>query len=495
MGLMRFLVQDRSALADEALARIYMAGVEAIPWRSRAYWQDDLLVIARDEDESGNVCVPWPCENPRELMLSTASLMQRDKPYLLELELARGTLNSVRNQLAAWQQLGLVVPAALEAQLAAACRRFAHAATSQQTPSIAAEQGCATIEAAVEIGRQLGIAYAQQTLLARRQTAAKLSTLFAINLGHQPCSAALGEAVAGIFNAAVVPMGWRQTEVGEGRRDWTTIDGQIEWAQKLGLKICGGPLLQMDPRGIPDWTYLWEGDFDNLLTFMLDHVRTTVTRYKGRVQLWQVAGRVNCGHFLGLDEEQRLRMVVRVVEAVREADPRTPLVVLFGQPWGEYLAARDEQLAPIYFADALARSDLGLSGIGLEINANYYPGGSLAYSLIDYSRQIDRWSLLGLPLMVTVAAPSSSAPDPQAIAGRGSTFRPSGPAHTPESQAEWVGQYLPLLLAKSTVQVLCWNQLRDATPHDLPHGGLLDATDTPKPALAELRKIRQMYLG
>ena len=37
--------------------------------------------------------------------------------------------------------------------------------------------------------------------------------------------------------------------------------------------ICAGPLLELDDRGVPDWTYLWEGDFQSILRFMLDHVR------------------------------------------------------------------------------------------------------------------------------------------------------------------------------------------------------------------------------
>jgi len=43
------------------------------------------------------------------LVLSTASLMEREPRYHLPVELARGTLNRVRNQLAAWEQAGLVL--------------------------------------------------------------------------------------------------------------------------------------------------------------------------------------------------------------------------------------------------------------------------------------------------------------------------------------------------------------------------------------------------
>ena len=45
-----------------------------------------------------------------ETILSTASLMERDQAYLLEVELARGTLNRIRNQVANWEQVGMIIP-------------------------------------------------------------------------------------------------------------------------------------------------------------------------------------------------------------------------------------------------------------------------------------------------------------------------------------------------------------------------------------------------
>ena len=109
---------------------------------------------------------------------------------------------------------------------------------------------------------------------------------------------------------------------------------------------------------------------------MLEHVRTVVSRYTGRVHLWHVASRVNNGALLSLDEEQRLQLVAQALQLTKKIDPRTPIVVSFDQPWGEYLADQDQDLAPLHFADALIRADLGVSGFGLEINAGYHPKGS-----------------------------------------------------------------------------------------------------------------------
>ena len=83
------------------------------------------------------------------------------------------------------------------------------------------------------------------------------------------------------------------------------------------------------------------------------------------------------GHALGLGEEARLQLAAKAIATVRQLDPTTPRVVSFDQPWAEYLASEQLDLGAFHFADALVRANLGLSGVGLEINVGYHPGGSL----------------------------------------------------------------------------------------------------------------------
>ena len=90
------------------------------------------------------------------------------------------------------------------------------------------------------------------------------------------------------------------------------------------------------------------------------------------------------------------------------------MVVSFDQPWGEYIARQDQELTPLHFADTLVRGELGLAGVGLEIHYGYWPGGTLPRDPLEVSRQLDRWSQIGVPLMVFLSAPSGSGADPLA---------------------------------------------------------------------------------
>jgi hypothetical protein len=252
--------------------------------------------------------------------------------------------------------------------------------------------------------------------------------------------------------------------------------------------------MSFDDLGMPDWLCAWGlEDVDSLLDCVSDFVQAAVTRYRGKVDVWRCAARVNVGDVLPLSQEDRLRLALHAVEITRQLDPDTPIVVSFDQPWGEYTRA-DGNDFPRYLADTVVRADAGVTGLGLELNIGYYPGGTYLRDPLDMSQLIDYWSTLGLPLHVTLTIPSSSALDSQArnpAAPLASAY-PRG--WSVEVQQQLTETYLPLLLSKPNVRSVIWNQLRDARPHAFPHGGLFDAREQPKFALGVIAALREKFL-
>jgi len=487
MGLMRFLVPERQHLAENALGRIYLSGLDEIPWKGRAAWNGDELTVKRLECDSGNLHVPWQVQGHGEVMLSTGSLMERDRPYHLPVELARGTINKIRNHLAAWQSVGLTVPEKLAANLRFAQQQLAQAAVQQQSIA-AADKAQQALAGALDVLLLLSTTYSNQALAARRQQAHKTSTLLGVNLGGSLLKESVQKEIVSTFNMGCVPLVWRQIEAVQGKHDWSLSDRQVEWCRLQGLKICGGPLLQLDKQCMPDWLYLWEGDEESLQGFIVEYLRAAVNRYRGKVNLWHCAARMNVNDMLSLEEEQRLRLAVLAIETIRQADPRSPVIMNIDQPWAEFMGQEECDLSPLHFADALVRAELGLSGIALEINFGYWPQGTQPHDLLDFSRQLDRWSSLGLPLLVVLTAPSSDLPDSRARASAKPVPYGCASGPTPASQALWVERLLPLLSAKQPVQGIIWRQLLDSQPHEFPHGGLFDEKDEPKPVLSAIRK-------
>lgn len=152
-------------------------------------------------------------------------------------------------------------------------------------------------------------------------------------------------------------------------------------------------------------------------------------------------------------------------------DPATPLFVSFDQPWAETMATQPTDLAPLHLADALVRAELGLTAVGLEINLGSGPNPTLPRDLLEISRQIDRWSTLGLPLIVLLSATQEAA-------------RPSQ-----------VDALVSMLLAKSVVQVIVWNRCFVDQTSPVPEVGLFDADGKAAPALETFRQLRETYLS
>ena len=490
MGLMRFDISLSERIDDAAVAEAYLSGIDRIAWQVQATLQGSQLMLRRAVSESGNLHISWPIEGYGRPTLSTSSLMERPEPYRLPLELARGTVGQLRNQLAEWETIGLNIPPQVKQATAEAVKRLGRAAVTQDDPANSARLAEESIRMALDAGRSLVAGYVEQSIAVRRRGGLKLPTRLGANLGNSLLDQAQSQQFAEAFNAAVVPFTWREIEARESKYQWAVSDRQVQWCRAGKLSLCGGPLLNLEPGSLPDWLYLWEDDFENLLSFASEFIEAVVGRYRGKVNFWQCAGRLNSAEILSLSEQQKLRLAAQAIELVHQLDPDTPVVISFDQPWAEYMSHREMDFPPLHFADALIRAGVDISAVMLEINIGYRPGGTLPRTLLEFSRQLDCWAQLGLPLMVSICVPSDSGDDP--MAQRRIKIWPD--AWTPLEEQDWIARYVSLILSKTYVQGIFWNQLRDTDPHEFPHGGLFDAQGRPKPALTSLRSIRQTHL-
>lgn len=489
MGVMRFILPpDR--ITDDMAQQAYLSGYDRIPWRARIRLSQGELSLERGTSESGTLQIPWLVDGHGPMVISTGTLMEGSEPYYLPLELARGKISQVRNQLSDWQMVGLLVRREVHEKVAEAVHHLTVAAVAERGSAESNASSEKALRLAVDAASMLAGCYAEQALAARRRATPKLPTLLVGNVGSARLDNHVSKQFLHAFNAACVPMTWREIETSEENRYWDTSDQQIDWCRTNLLQVCGGPLLLFDQRAIPDWIALYEDDFESLLTFATEFVQAVVVRYRNDVDLWVCAGRVNTTEVLSLTEEERIKIVAQAIELTQAIDPETPVVISVDQPWAEYLGQRDADFPPLHFADALLRADLGLAGVMLEMNIGYYPGGTGPRDALEFSRLLDYWSALQVPLYVSLTLPSAVTADP--LAQRQVRVPPGD--WSPQGQQAWIDRFLPLILAKPSVQGVLWNQLRDSEPHDFPHGGLFDLRRHAKPALRQIAAVRQTYL-
>lgn len=491
MGELRFKLPHASRWDARVWNTAYITGIEGIPWQCHHRLNGDQFTIGRDIDESGKLNIVWPTRVAGNICLATTSLRISETPYSLPVELARGTVSRLKNQTSEWQRVGLKLPEVFFPLAEEALSQLLHALTAAGDVDQQSAQAQQAIELALEASFQLCDAFAQQSLEARRQGEGRLSTL--LGAGLQPAIElqSVGEALATAFSLVEVSADLGSVELSSGKRDFSTFDQQVEWASQANKKICLGPLVNFRPGRLPQWMVLLEEDFQSVLEAACGHARSVVERYRGKVHLWNCAAGLNAPTELRWNDEEVLRMAVSLIETVRRADERTPVLLTIDQPWSEYLRDEANGISPLHFADALIRADLGLSGIALELNFDLWPRGSFPRDPLEINRLIDRWAMLGLPLMAIVTSPTDRCP------GEGHAQRV-----TDWTTADFAAQGMPpemilrLLLSKPSVHAVIWNSLSDqlAAPDAAAGSGLWDTQGKPKPLLSKIAQLRKTYL-
>src|SRR5262245_23221218 len=471
----------------------FAGGYDQTPVPTIVRTEDGKLIVERNVNESGYLMIPWPVEHFGTLVVSTATLRDREEPYRLLVELARGKLNHVRCMTAEWQAIGLVTQPEYDRTLTEISRLFARAVLAP-TPGEADLIATRVLEKSHELADQLARDYIEQALFTRHEEEGRIATRFSARFTRMPTGEALMEYTR-TFNATNISFRWRDVEPVESQYDWSEPDAAIAAARAAGLPVTIGPVIDLAPGMLPTWAAGWESDLPALAAFMCDYLETAVNRYKDDVKRWIVCGGFNQADSLGLDDDDRLRLAYRLFEAVRQIDPNLELVLSVAQPWGDYLVSEDQTISPITFPDDLVRAGVRLAGVELEIRCGTRPRGSLPRDLLDTARMLDLFGLLGLPLEVVLSMPSANGMDRFAADHGQSVWTPTwrtGPS--PESQAEWGASMTALALCWLAVRVVTWDHWSDANPHMIPWSGVLDENGKPKPLLARLQALRNEHL-
>lgn len=495
MGTMSF--QLPASLPTDAtgeLKRTCMAGgPDNMPWPTDLRFQPGQLIVSRVVDESGYLAVPWSI-NGRGLMMGTsATLIERARPYNLLVELARGKVNQVRCQASEWRAGGLTLSPELEQRIRDTSLAFAQTVAGVP-PAQAGQQAQKALDAAYQTAKQLVSAYVAQVFQIRHQRQAQLDSRLACRLSKSVPPSNLAAHLTSAFNSVCVPFSWGQIENEEATYRWEESDALVDWASKQQLEVSAGPLIDFSSAQLPAWLWVWERDLPAMASFMCKFVESAVRRYRSRIRRWQLTAASNCANLLSLSEDDLLGLTYRLTEAARQVDPSLELVVGIAQPWGEYLALSERAHSPFIFADTLIRSGLNLSALNIELVMGVTPRGSYCRDLLEISRLLDLYALLGLPLRTTLGYPSSSQSDADADPDLRVEGGHWDEGFTAEVQAEWAAEVTALVLCKPYVQGIQWAHFRDTQPHQFPHCGVLDGRDQLKPAFQKLRELRETHL-
>lgn len=538
MAIMRFRIPNASDFDPRFWQTAFVAGIDGRPLKSENCLDKDLLVLDIDSSDSCKLSIPWPTKDFGPIVLTTASLRSNQPPYNLTLELARGTIHRIRTNAFFWDRIGVRIPNSHSELIDQASDVFVQAILEKDNHPLSDSLAQQAIDLTVSAARPLVRAFVTQNLHARLRNNEKLQTLFGVRLPHDTYWKPLAEQLLPACNTVSIDCAYPTQNYSTATESHRGTIEQLLWAKEKNLRVVSGPLVtpndvrssQNDPTC---------NSFESLLENILQKVKYTVSKYQGHVQLWDAcSGLSNC-QSTGLDDAQSFKLACNIINLIHNLDPKTPLIFSVDLPAAENMRSNSRAINPLVFAESLIRAhDRSIAGIGLELNLNYWPNGTLPMDLPGLSDLIDHWSSQNRSLLVRLTTPLELSPsnlvslsdthnqnspivsnwdyplkltaspfqeddDDTAPEINPSQFNPhSDPAKICNSQSSLSSKPIPpsgleilqLLLAKPNVDAILWNQCLDSPDSAVPNAGLFTKELHPRSIVECMSRLRSQYL-
>lgn len=455
-----------------------------------------------------------------ELVLQTCLLPDRDRPYLLTLELARHRVMLILNKLEEWQAFEVLAADPVMPIIEKAREAFTQALVAlprKDTPDEDADRlALRALWIALEASERLALRQAQLDFGAPAR--ARMHAQAADDLGggqpvlHPtrsglvlPQAPALGVAISPLVfsdpakelaskaaDFITMPMRWLEMEPAEGEYAFARTDRWIEWAVRTAkLPVVAGPVIDFRPHAVPDWLYIWENDYDTLRELVYEHMKAVITRYRRTVNRWTVCSGLHANRNFAFSFEQMIDLTRICVLVTRKLHPKAKVQVEIVEPWGEHHSADRRSLPPTLYAEMLAQAGIQFDTIALRVQMGVPAPGLAVRDLMAFSAMLDQYAALDRPVAITAAgvpaAPIDVPSDDYPGLSGGAWRQP----WSNQAQADWASAFLAVALAKPFVQSVCWQDLADpSNSAEMPRGALADASATHRPVYERFTELR-----
>lgn len=540
---LRFQCYDIHTLNEGKLRHAHAINRDGKPITSAINRDGNIITLETEERGPLALALMWHTKDAGDLVLQTTILPERERPYLLELELTRHRIMQAYVKLEDWQLSAKDVTASPAlAALNDAQQHFTKAlCAGSPTGEFSTEQATHATDAlanAIKTSEDLAHRAAELDLLARFEDLDKGKhddpaethagdiwgpvPSIGVTTHHARFAPPLARVVQQAFDFINVPIRWNEIEKEEGRVDYRAHDRWIEAAVKHTKQpVVAGPVLDLADRALPDWLAIWEHDYDTMREFAYEHVDRVVKRYRKAISRWVLLSGPTApasgigalealppdnnhlatgGVKLTIDQWVDLARLASL--AVSKAAPAAETIIEIQAPFGEIAQGPNGQttstslptsdppiLNPAFFAEMLIHAGIKFDALGLRLQ---FAGGTAdtgTRDLLQLSAIIDAFSEFEKPLHITALGCPSEPTTPLNPA--------TDPGHwhsnwNEQTQADFLTEAVAICASKPAVQSICWQALYDAPElPDMPTGGLVTKEGKAKPALKALDTLRR----
>ena len=488
--------RDGQRVRDYEPVAAYAVGPESVPMPGEVVVRDGLLVLSRSDEIPMGLSLLWNVGAAGAYHLETTRLAARERPYVLNVELARMRLMKIMQKQEDWSLFDFPKAERFNNRFRDVQQLFSEALCNLDQPGKAAKMADDALVDAIALSEELAMFHCDLLINRRRASNAFVKHIFGCRVDVGVQNNRYREVLAGNFDYAVLPLPWKVLEPQEGVFETQQVDSWAEALSKKRLPIIAGPLVNFTEEDLPDWMFIWENDFETVRELAYEHVQKLVQRYRKMVSLWNVVAGLSTNRAFTLSFEQMIEMTRLLVSQVKNLLPGARTLVTISQPFGEYHARNATSVAPLLYAEMVSQAGIAFDGFAMELEVGVPQPGKFMRDLFQISAMLDRLSTLSRPVFITgISAPGRATPD----AGDRSEGRldpmAAGQWHRPwdpQLQADWLEAVYHLALSKPFVESVAWGDLADIN-QTVPGGGLLDDMFQPKPAFERFVQIKEKF--
>lgn len=484
---MKFQVFRNGKVIDTfTLCGAYLFGGDGIGIRrAQVTFKDGLIECAKPNLETAGLALLWPIDGFGKVLLPTTCLPERDKPYNLNVEIARAKFMQIVNKREDWSFFNSIE--GLTDQLKEAQDLFVRAIQNIADSSTASKLADESLKKAVIVSEKLAIRQAESLLKTRTGSPGFTRGYFGCRADPALVANPLYvEHLLKLFGSVTIPVNWAEIERSKGKFDFSTIDACVKALGRKNLALGAGPLLRFSKEFLPDWLLDSGAGFEKIRDTAYRFVSKVVARYAGAVRTWHTISGLNAHNHFGFGFEHVLEMTRAANMAAKQASDKTLKIIEVSNPWGEYYSTTPNSIPPLVYMDMVVQSGITFDGFGLQMRFGKNQSGMHVRDMMQISAILDYFGSISKPLhMTNVAVPSQNDDGLQ-------DGKVAGIWHeqwNESQQGRWIEQFCKITLSKPFVNSITYSSLVDTKGSDLAHSGLLTEKLKPKESFKNLKKL------
>lgn len=489
---MKFQVfRDGKIVKDFTPSGAYLFGTDGISIRrAKIVFSEGCIECIRPNLETAGMALLWPIEGFGRVLLPTTCLPERDRPYILNVELARAKLMQITNRREDWSFFDNLE--GLEDITKQSQDLFIKAIQSVKDPAAASNLADAALQKAAIYSEKLAVRQGKSLFDKRRKSSGFgrgcLGCRVDPNLLTKPQYI---ERLLESFASVTLPINWANIESRQGHYDFSMIDSCMAILSRRKTVISAGPLLHFTADRLPDWLLRSGVGFEKMREMAYQFVSKVVARYAGVVHRWYVISGLNAFNQFNFNFEQILEMTRAANMAVRAAGSRAVRIVEVSSPWGEYYATTPNSIPPFVYMDMVVQSGTSFDAFAIQMRFGKDETGMHLRDMMQISSLLDCFAPIAKPLYVTdVEIPSENGKGKFDIDVAGVWHR----RWDRTRQSQWLERFYKIVLSKPFVEAVNYGSLADGNGGAIAHSGLLTKDLEPKESLETLKRLHMSVL-